>query len=85
MRSFFIIVLVLAIIALIVYFWQKDDVSYDDNNEAAAYCTMDAMACPDGSYVGRIPPSCEFASCPASTTNSSVIQADTNLNAGVSY
>lgn len=27
-------------------------------------CTMDAMVCPDGSSVGRIPPSCEFAACP---------------------
>ncbi|MES2216084.1 MAG: hypothetical protein V4481_02200 [Patescibacteria group bacterium] len=27
-------------------------------------CTMDAKACPDGSYVGRIPPTCQFAACP---------------------
>jgi hypothetical protein len=27
-------------------------------------CTMDAMQCPDGSYVGRVPPSCNFAPCP---------------------
>lgn len=27
-------------------------------------CTMDAMQCPDGSYVGRVPPSCQFAACP---------------------
>lgn len=27
-------------------------------------CTMDAKECPDGSYVGRIPPDCEFAACP---------------------
>jgi hypothetical protein len=28
------------------------------------FCTMDAMMCPDGSYVGRVPPSCNFAPCP---------------------
>jgi hypothetical protein len=28
-------------------------------------CTADAKICPDGSAVGRVPPSCEFASCPA--------------------
>ena len=28
------------------------------------FCTMDAMMCPDGSYVGRVPPSCNFAACP---------------------
>lgn len=27
-------------------------------------CTMDAKQCPDGSYVGRVAPSCEFAACP---------------------
>lgn len=27
-------------------------------------CTMEAKLCPDGSYVGRIPPKCEFAPCP---------------------
>ncbi len=27
-------------------------------------CTMDAMQCPDGSFVGRVPPSCAFAPCP---------------------
>ncbi len=27
-------------------------------------CPMDARTCPDGSYVGRIPPKCEFAPCP---------------------
>ena len=28
-------------------------------------CTMDAKKCPDGSFVGRILPKCEFAQCPA--------------------
>lgn len=26
-------------------------------------CTMDAKMCPDGSYVGRVAPKCEFAPC----------------------
>jgi len=30
----------------------------------AVYCAQDAMECPDGSYVGRAPPNCEFAQCP---------------------
>ena len=29
-----------------------------------AFCTMDAKMCPDGSYVGRVPPACQFAACP---------------------
>ena len=28
------------------------------------FCTADARLCPDGSYVGRTGPDCEFASCP---------------------
>jgi len=28
-------------------------------------CTMDALECPDGSYVGRTGPNCEFAACPS--------------------
>jgi hypothetical protein len=35
----------------------------DDDAEMIA-CTMDAKECPDGSFVGRVPPSCEFAACP---------------------
>ena len=27
-------------------------------------CTMEVKQCPDGSYVGRVSPSCEFAPCP---------------------
>jgi len=27
-------------------------------------CTQEAKSCPDGSYVGRQPPTCEFAPCP---------------------
>lgn len=28
------------------------------------YCTADAKQCPDGSWVGRVGPKCEFAACP---------------------
>lgn len=30
-------------------------------------CTMEAKQCPDGSYVGRTGPNCEFSACPATT------------------
>lgn len=35
-------------------------------------CTMDAKQCPDGSYVGRSGPNCEFV-CPITPINSTVI------------
>lgn len=31
-------------------------------------CTMDAKQCPDGSYVGRVGPKCEFQQCPEGAT-----------------
>jgi hypothetical protein len=34
------------------------------SSEAGGVCTMEAKQCPDGSYVGRVPPRCEFAPCP---------------------
>jgi hypothetical protein len=36
----------------------------DQNDEV--FCTQDVYQCPDGSYVGRIPPTCEYADCPES-------------------
>jgi len=33
-------------------------------------CTMEAKMCPDGSYVGRTGPLCQFATCPALTATS---------------
>ena len=37
--------------------------SASSTNEVA--CTMEAKLCPDGSYVSRTGPNCEFATCPA--------------------
>lgn len=34
------------------------------SEEGTWACTMDAKMCPDGSYVGRQGPNCEFAACP---------------------
>ena len=36
-----------------------------DNNQVV--CTMEAKLCPDGSYVGRSGPKCEFAACPGAS------------------
>jgi|GEM_PF-7030809 len=34
------------------------------NTPEPVVCTLDAKECPDGSFVGRVPPNCEFAPCP---------------------
>jgi hypothetical protein len=35
-----------------------------NNIQQEVACTMEARMCPDGSYVGRSGPSCEFEACP---------------------
>jgi hypothetical protein len=37
--------------------------------EKQVFCTMDAMQCPDGSFVGREGPNCKFAPCPGMKQN----------------
>lgn len=34
------------------------------NGGEPTYCTQEAKLCPDGSYVGRTGPQCEFSACP---------------------
>ena len=36
----------------------------EKSKSGGVMCTYDAKICPDGSSVGRIPPTCEFAPCP---------------------
>src|SRR3990172_3670933 len=40
--------------------------SYSPNNggDDQIVCTQEAKLCPDGSYVGRTGPNCEFTTCP---------------------
>lgn len=46
----------------------KDQEQIFKEDEVVA-CTAEAMLCPDGSYVGRSGPNCEFAACPAVNDN----------------
>jgi len=57
----------LAAIALVIGFMVSNnvgglgDITDDGDN---VYCTQDAKLCPDGTYVGRSGPKCEFTPCP---------------------
>ena len=44
-------------------------------------CTRDAKICPDGSSVGRVAPSCDFAPCPGTNANGNT---NSNTNTGAS-
>lgn len=59
-----VIVLVLIIAGLFLYSKEAKAPAPGGDGEQV-FCTADAKICPDGSAVGRIPPSCEFAACPA--------------------
>jgi len=38
--------------------------SNNKTGDSDVFCTMEALQCPDGSYVGRSGPKCEFTKCP---------------------
>lgn len=60
--SLWLIVVVLLVIGAGFYFLYAH---YTDRGETEAVaCTQEAKLCPDGSYVGRTGPECEFAACP---------------------
>lgn len=67
-----VIVLLLAAGGAFAYFQL-----YQTNEPVA--CTAEAKQCPDGSYVGRIGPNCEFAECPDESDEQKEAQAMRNL------
>lgn len=65
-RKGFITVTFLAIIAALIgvtiYFFSTTRIVR--TTPSPKMCTQEAKQCPDGSYVGRVGPNCEFAKCP---------------------
>ncbi|KKR80855.1 MAG: hypothetical protein UU73_C0002G0160 [Candidatus Daviesbacteria bacterium GW2011_GWA1_41_61] len=49
-----------------VYYLKPNTLPFPRNNSPQA-CTQEAKQCPDGSFVGRSGPNCEFAPCPSPT------------------
>ena len=41
----------------------KETVEQEPKDNEVVFCTQDVRKCPDGSFVGRVPPKCEFAPC----------------------
>ena len=56
-----VISLTAGILLLAGYMWGQNTLKLSPE---PVFCTQDAMQCPDGSYVGRTGPNCEFAECP---------------------
>lgn len=53
----------LAVLLIAAIFAWQADVTGRANQDDSVMCTQDAMLCPDGTYVGRTGPNCEFV-CP---------------------
>jgi hypothetical protein len=53
----------------LLYIYNPEPAEYKNPNEPVA-CTMEAKLCPDGSYVSRTGPNCEFESCPTNAASS---------------
>ena len=58
-KILFIIFAVVLLGGISFFVWQAF------NKPSQIYCTQEAKLCPDGSYVGRTGPNCEFTECPS--------------------
>jgi len=80
-----IVLVVIALLAAVAYvlgmqFFGQETVS--PTSTPATACTMEAKLCPDGSYVGRTGPNCEFSDCPISTQAPTVVPTMTATPSG---
>lgn len=87
--TLWIIGLAVAGIALYAYFTRDGSTTGDTNatsTDSVVACTMEAKMCPDGSYVGRTGPKCEFTPCPiVSTSTTSTSGVSGNISGAVQY
>lgn len=74
MKKFLIIGIIVIAAVAATFVWFKF------SGPRPVFCTQEAKLCPDGSYVGRTGPNCEFAECPGEGANASwktSVSADT--------
>ena len=70
----FVVIGILAVIFIAagsVWYIISRDVARQNPTPGGVACTQEAKECPDGSYVGRTGPDCEFAACPTPGTGTS--------------
>lgn len=77
MRTAIIVIIIVLLIGIGVYaFRDRSDYTAPDGSQGVV-CTMEAKLCPDGSYVGRTGPNCEFSACPGATTTATTTGTST--------
>ncbi|TSC90196.1 MAG: Uncharacterized protein G01um10145_300 [Microgenomates group bacterium Gr01-1014_5] len=86
-----ILVLVLALLSVgLAYFYgvkqgkQSLPIALVSPSPESVVCTQDALQCPDGSYVGRTGPNCEFV-CPGNETDKWKTYTDEVLGYSLKY
>lgn len=62
-KNTIVTLIILVIVGVLATVWMAAMPRRNSNLDGMA-CTMEAKQCPDGSYVGRTGPMCEFAECP---------------------
>jgi hypothetical protein len=64
-RPLFILIFIIVVFVIggLLYIYNPQPAEYKKPDQEQVVCTMDAKLCPDGSYVGRSGPNCEFI-CP---------------------
>lgn len=66
-----IFIAVVFVLGGLLYIYNPEPQEYKNPDENdGVVCSMDAKLCPDGSYVGRSGPNCEFKECPETSTPS---------------
>ncbi len=63
MKNIVIAAVGLILLAFVWLLWQQVE-TWQTDYLGGVQCTADALMCPDGSFVGRVGPNCEFAACP---------------------
>lgn len=74
----------IAALGLAGYFAYQATKGTNKNTNKAVACTLEAKVCPDGTSVGRVASSCEFAPCPNANGNANLnTNSNTNANSNI--
>lgn len=76
----FILLLLSGLVLASIIIKENNNSEQQNNIPEGTVCTMDAKMCPDGTYVGRTGPNCEFV-CPAVGSNTSTTTSEKKFQA----
>lgn len=80
-----LIILIVLLAGVAYYFFSRPPAVVDVPDDDIVFCTQDAKLCPDGSYVGRTGPNCEFSACPNTPTNGAATDGNEGISVGEPY